>query len=124
MGAEAQGDLTGDSADAAFDAGTVELSSRLAEFEAREVKQISRALDKIKQGSYGSCEICTKKIPVARLNALPYTTCCVECQREMERDPSFGGDGAGSWTRIHEFESSSKQIDSVNLADLEIDIGR
>ena len=75
---------TGDSADAAFDAGSEEVSSQLAELEARELSQIERALARIKQGSYGSCELCQAKIPVARLNILPYSTTCVNCQREME----------------------------------------
>src|ERR1051326_5027147 len=48
---------TGDSADAAFDAGSNEISSKLAELEARELHQVQRALVRLKQGTYGSCEI-------------------------------------------------------------------
>jgi DnaK suppressor protein len=64
---------TGDTADAAFDSGNEELHSQLAELEARELNQIERALARMKQGTYGLCEFCQCKIPVARLNALPYT---------------------------------------------------
>src|SRR6516164_4656320 len=77
-------DSIGDSADAAFDAGSEEIASQLAELEARELSQIERALARIKQGIYGICEGCQGKIPVVRLNALPYSTTCVQCQREME----------------------------------------
>src|SRR3989442_2101400 len=84
---------TGDSADLAFDAGSEEVASQLAELESRELKQIERALAKLKQGSYGLCEGCQRKIPVARLNALPFSTTCVDCQREMELYGSFGGRG-------------------------------
>src|SRR6202043_55806 len=80
---------TGDSADAAFDSGSEEIASQLAELEARELSQIERALARIKQGTYGLCEICQIKIPVARLNALPYSTTCVPCQREMEISPDW-----------------------------------
>src|SRR5438094_8051116 len=76
-------DATGDSADLAFDSGSEEVASQLAELESRELAQIERAVNKLKQGKYGLCEGCARKIPVARLNVLPYSTTCVECQREF-----------------------------------------
>src|SRR5436305_9033941 len=82
-------DSTGDSADAAFEAGSDEMASQLAEFDARELGQIERALHRLKQGTYGLCEVCQTRIPVARLNALPYTTLCIGCQREMEKYPDW-----------------------------------
>src|SRR5438067_12272195 len=68
----------GDSADVAFENGSDEMASQLAEFDARELTQIERALARLKQGTYCLCVACQKKIPVGRLNALPYTTCCIE----------------------------------------------
>src|SRR5436305_6445028 len=82
-------DSTGDSADVAFESGSDEMASQLAEFDARELHQIERALTKLKNGSYGICEGCSGKIGVARLNALPYTTYCIDCQREAERNPNW-----------------------------------
>ena len=67
-------DTTGDSADAAFEAGSEEMASQLAELDARELGQIERALLRLKQGTYGSCEVCGDKIGLGRLNALPYCT--------------------------------------------------
>src|SRR5262245_4342809 len=84
-------DQTGDSADVAFDSGSEEISTQLAELEARELNQIERALTRLKQGTYGICEVCQGKIPVARLNALPYSTTCINCQREMESYPGWEG---------------------------------
>jgi len=75
---------SGDAADAAFDASGEEIASTLAELESKELAQIERALRRLKAGSYGKCEVCSLTIPVARLNALPYSTLCVKCQREME----------------------------------------
>src|ERR1700724_3036197 len=71
------GDSTGDSADVAFDSGSEEMASQLAELDARELSQLERALARLKQGTYGLCEACQHKFPVGRLNALPYTTLCI-----------------------------------------------
>src|SRR3982750_4185319 len=75
----------GDSVDAAVDTANDEISSQLAEIESRELSQIEHALKRIVQGYYGRCEFCGGKIAEARLNALPYTNSCIECQRENER---------------------------------------
>src|SRR5919197_2621261 len=93
LGAQQLKAATGDAADAAFDHTGEELSSQLAELEARELNQIERALLRLKQGTYGVCEGCQKKIPVARLNALPFSTTCIECQREMELYGTWKGAG-------------------------------
>src|SRR5438477_8249312 len=101
---EMSADSTGDSADAAFDAGSDEMASHLAELDARELTQIERALVRLKQGTYGACEVCQKKIPVGRLNALPYSTLCIECQREMEQYPDLR-DRGGNWEKIYDAPS-------------------
>jgi DnaK suppressor protein len=115
---------TGDSADAAFDAGSEEVASQLAELEARELSQIERALARIKQGTYGLCEHCQAKIPVARLNALPYSTTCVNCAREMETDPSWGDRlGNSDWEKLSSAEFLEEQRE-VDLSDLELDLSK
>ena len=43
------------------------------------LNQIEHALVQIKKKKYGICETCEKPIPVARLEALPYSTNCKEC---------------------------------------------
>jgi DnaK suppressor protein len=112
---------TGDSADAAFDAGNEVVASQLAELEARELSQIERALARMKQGTYGLCEVCQVKIPVARLNALPYSTTCVQCQREMETFPGLAnGVGNADWEKVSETESPEDK--EVDLNDIEMDL--
>ena len=114
---------TGDSADAAFDAGSEEIASQLAELEARELSQIERALARMKQGTYGLCEHCQAKIPVARLNALPFSTTCVECQREMEVYGGLSGrDGDANWENVSEAERHQEDHHDVDLSDIEIDV--
>ncbi len=83
----------GDVVDAALDAAQDEISSQLAEVESRELANIERALVRIKTGTYGECEICGERIPLARLNALPYATSCIECQRAAEISGGAGGAG-------------------------------
>jgi DnaK suppressor protein len=71
--------------DAAYDSAQDEISSQLAEVESRELASIENALDRMKSGQYGLCEVCNCRIPMARLNALPYATMCIGCQRDVER---------------------------------------
>jgi len=89
----------GDVVDAALDAVQDEISSKLAEVESRELANIEIALERMRSGSYGACEVCGGKIPLARLNALPYATSCIECQRATE-SAGAGGAYTGDWSRV------------------------
>lgn len=82
---ELRSESPGDVMDAAYDSAQDEISSQLAEVESRELASIENALDRMKAGKYGVCEVCSGKIPMARLNALPYATMCIGCQRDVER---------------------------------------
>src|SRR5205807_6396151 len=114
---------TGDSADVAFESGSDEMNSQLAEFDARELGQIERALTRLKQGTYGVCEGCQTKIPVARLNALPYTSLCIDCQREMERYPDWEDRrGGGNWEKVFEAVTPIEDQREVDLTDIEMDL--
>jgi DnaK suppressor protein len=84
-----QGNNSGDDIDVAATSMNSELTSQLAEHESRELTNIERALLRLREGVYGNCEVCDKKIPIERLNALPYTTVCVGCQRELETNPEL-----------------------------------
>ena len=114
---------SGDAADAAFDASGEELASTLAELESKELAQIERALRRLKAGTYGKCEVCNVSIPVARLNALPFSTLCVKCQREMELDGGWGaGRGEADWGKIA--DGNPMEDREVNISDLEIDMSK
>ncbi len=82
---ELRNQSSGDVVDAALDSAQDEISSQLAEVESRELARIEAALEQIGWAKYGICEGCDCKIPMARLNALPYATLCIECQREAEK---------------------------------------
>src|SRR5215471_4220969 len=115
---------SGDAADAAFDSSGEEIASTLAELEAKELAQVERALRRLKAGTYGKCEACVSKIPVARLNALPYSTLCIKCQREMESEGGWlNGRSAEDWARLSEAGSPGEDRE-VTLSDLEIDLSK
>jgi DnaK suppressor protein len=111
----------GDSADAAFEHTGEELASHLAEVEAKELAQVERALLRIRQGKYGVCDGCSARIPVTRLNALPYSTLCIKCQRESEGDAGWLADRmGGDWDKVRDGDPGEDR--EVRLADLEIDL--
>ena len=112
---------TGDSADAASDAAHHAVSSQIAELESRELVKIERALQQIRRGKYGICEGCERKIPLARLNALPYTTLCVTCQRDEENCGGRGEEEAGGWDKVYEIERSQRD-EHIRLSDIELDL--
>ena len=82
----AHNSAVGDPVDAALDTEYKAINSELAEAESRELAYIERALDRIREGSYGLCESCGQKIPAARLQALPYATMCIRCQKLQEEE--------------------------------------
>ena len=70
--------------------GTVEAISRLTEIgvgTALEEKllRVERALAKLDEGSYGSCDSCGEPIPPRRLEAMPDSVLCVACAGARRR---------------------------------------
>jgi RNA polymerase-binding protein DksA len=51
----------------------------------KRLKLIDSALTRIRQGKYGLCVKCGKKIPHDRLEAIPYALMCIECKTAEER---------------------------------------
>jgi DnaK suppressor protein len=48
-------------------------------------EQVERALQRVRDGAYGVCETCGRRIPPARLEFQPAATRCVECQSHWDR---------------------------------------
>lgn len=110
---------SGDMVDAALDSSHDEISSQLAEVESRELAQIENALERMRAGQFGLCEACATSIPMARLNALPYATLCIKCQREAEREGGIGGNDV-DWGRL--LDSSSTSDADLTISDIELDV--
>lgn len=49
-----------------------------------DLTEIEAALAKIKKGTYGKCEKCSKPIDLARLEVKPQAVYCLKCKKEME----------------------------------------
>jgi DnaK suppressor protein len=65
---------------------TNQLMTNLGEQDWEKLKQVDEALDKIKDGSYGTCSTCEQPIPEARLDVQPFAKFCVECLSKMENE--------------------------------------
>ena len=50
----------------------------------RELTLIAKALDQIKNDSYGECVDCGQEIPAARLQAYPFAERCITCATKAE----------------------------------------
>lgn len=49
------------------------------------VDQVTRAMQRIDEGSYGTCERCGQPIDATRLRELPHASLCLDCKRREER---------------------------------------
>lgn len=47
--------------------------------------EVEEALNRIKNKTFGKCTNCHKEIPLKRLQVLPFTKFCIDCQRESEK---------------------------------------
>ena len=89
-------DEVGDESDGAVGAQDDEIHSLLAQSESEEIHRINAALENMDRGEYGLCEECRQPIAAARLEALPYTTTCINCQRTTEANRTRGSVGFDS----------------------------
>lgn len=51
----------------------------------KNLERVNYALERIRNNEFGICLVCGKEIPLARLEALPFTLYCIDCQKEIER---------------------------------------
>ena len=64
------------------DGGVVErdrVRARIADTE-EHLRQVDGAEQAIEDGTYGTCRVCGNEVPEERLEALPWTTLCVQCK--------------------------------------------
>lgn len=74
------GGIEGDDLDQASADTEAELQIRLHQSDGRLHRAIDEALARIRQGTYGVCEMCKRPISEARLAAVPWTRHCVGCK--------------------------------------------
>jgi RNA polymerase-binding protein DksA len=71
-------------ADTATETYDRELDYSLEENSEHVLAEIDAALTRIEDGTYGQCTNCGRQIPEERLEARPYATLCIDCQRQRE----------------------------------------
>jgi hypothetical protein len=57
-----------------------ELQIRLHQTDARLLRAIEEALARIKQGTFGVCQVCKQPVSKDRLESVPWTRLCRECK--------------------------------------------
>ena len=83
-------DATQDIADRAANSYTKEFLLSLSDMERRDLNRVEQALARLRRGEYGTCVDCAKPIGDKRLQAIPWTPLCIQCQelRESRSQPA------------------------------------
>lgn len=84
--AEGGGPRSGDLCDQADDTFYGDLAQGFAEIASADLRMIDRAIERMEERTYGLCQNCGRRIPDARLRALPFAELCVACKELEERD--------------------------------------
>ncbi len=78
-----------DPGDQALTATMESLRMSLQDAEVEEYRGIAKALERIKEGSYGICSDCGNPISEKRLQSFPGTMRCLACQENFEEKPGY-----------------------------------
>jgi DnaK suppressor protein len=73
-----------DTGDRSLQDSTGEQQISILEVRNRMRNQIDEALRRLEDGTYGTCEDCTREINPERLKAMPFARRCVECHQKAE----------------------------------------
>ena len=96
--------------DAGSEAEVRDLTIRLLDKDREQLFEIDAALERIRRGTYGICEISLDPIPKKRLQVRPFCRLTVKCQEEYEKK-------YGSYANY-----KAKKQDHVGYADLQNDM--
>jgi DnaK suppressor protein len=83
---EVENGVAQDLADKAESSYTKEFLLSLSDAERDQLFQIDAALKRMAKGDFGICQTCQKEIGRKRLNALPWTPLCIDCQEKAESE--------------------------------------
>jgi RNA polymerase-binding protein DksA len=83
----------------------------------KKIEDIDYALARMQSELYGICEICGEEISEKRLEALPWTTKCIDCAAEMEQ-AGYVGKPVPASRRQADFEESSESPDVEESSEL------
>jgi len=84
-GRSADEDSAQDIADRAASSYTKEFLFHQSNNDRQLLQMVDAALSRIREGSFGECISCGKEINPKRLEAVPWTRHCIECQEKLEQ---------------------------------------
>jgi DnaK suppressor protein len=84
-GREADLESAQDVADRAANSYTKEFLFSQSNSERQTLQMVDGALERIREGSFGECIACGEEINPKRLEAVPWTRHCIECQEKAEQ---------------------------------------
>ncbi len=84
-GRQSDEDAAQDIADRAASSYNKEFLFHQSNSERQLLQMVEGALDRIREGTFGQCISCGKEINPKRLDAVPWTRHCIECQEKLEQ---------------------------------------
>ncbi|HXY15141.1 MAG TPA: TraR/DksA family transcriptional regulator [Terriglobales bacterium] len=84
-GRSADEDTAQDIADRAASSYTKEFLFHQSNNDRQLLQMVDGALSRIREGTFGECISCGKEINPKRLEAVPWTRHCIECQEKLEQ---------------------------------------
>jgi DnaK suppressor protein len=99
-----------DSYDLASEERDREINFILSDRERLKLKQIDDALERLDDGAYGVCESCGLEIAEERLEAMPFSRLCRDCQQDQERE-------AKSQRRFDDERNTYRKVGSTDADD-------
>lgn len=84
-GRTADEDSAQDIADRAASSYTKEFLFSQSNNDRQLLQMVENALSRIREGTFGECVSCGKEINAKRLEAVPWTRHCIECQEKLEK---------------------------------------
>ena len=85
---EVESGIAQDVVDKAESSYTKEFLLSLSDAEREQLFMIDEALKRIDKSDFGICQMCQKNIGKKRLNAIPWTPYCIDCQEKAEEESS------------------------------------
>ncbi|UCC40985.1 MAG: TraR/DksA family transcriptional regulator [Candidatus Aminicenantes bacterium] len=83
---EVESGIAQDLVDKAESSYTKEFLLSLSHTERKQLFLIDEALKRIEKSDYSICQMCSKEINKKRLNAVPWTPYCIDCQQKEEEE--------------------------------------
>src|SRR5512136_1010522 len=83
---EMESNVAQDLVDKAETSYTKEFLLSLSDGEREQLLLIDEALKRLEHGEFGVCQVCQKEIGLKRLEAIPWTPYCIDCQEKAEEE--------------------------------------